>query len=51
VAALVGLGTLVAALVAGGILIGLGHGFVGFMVMLAGIPGALVAAMKWSDRV
>jgi hypothetical protein len=47
---LVGLGTFIAALVAGGILVGLGHGFIGFMVMLAAIPGAIVAWMKWNDN-
>ena len=46
---LVGLGTFIAALVAGGILVGLGHGFIGFMVMLAAIPGAIVAWMKWNS--
>jgi hypothetical protein len=48
--ALLGLGVLIACLVAGGILLGLGHLVIGIVVMLSGLPGAIVAWMKWSDR-
>ena len=48
--ALLGLGVLVACLVAGGILLGLGHVVIGIVVLLCGFPGAIVAWMKWNDR-
>lgn len=47
---LFGLGVLVACLVAGGILFGTGHLVIGIAVLLAGLPGAIVAWMKWNDR-
>jgi hypothetical protein len=47
---LLGLGVLIACLVAGGILLGLGHLVIGICVLLAGLPGAIVAWMKWNDR-
>jgi hypothetical protein len=50
VALLVGLGAFIACLVAGGILLGLGHWAIGIAVMLASLPGAIVAWIKWNDR-
>jgi hypothetical protein len=47
---LLGLGVFLACLVAGGILIGMGHGVIGFVVLLCSLPGAIVAWIKWSDR-
>ena len=35
---------------AGGTLIGLGHGVIGFVVLLCSLPGAIVAWVKWNDR-
>lgn len=48
--ALLGLVLLIACLVAGGILLGLGHIVIGIVVCLAGFPVAIVAWMKWNDR-
>jgi hypothetical protein len=48
--ALIGLLVLIACLVAGGILLGTGHIVIGFVVLLCGFPGAIVAWMKWNDR-
>ena len=48
--ALLGLLVFIACLVAGGILLGLGHIVIGFVVMLASLPGAIVAWIKWNDR-
>jgi len=47
---LLGLAVLVACLIAGGILLGAGHPAVGIVVLLCGLPGAIVAWMKWNDR-
>ena len=47
---LIGFGVFVACLVAGGILLGLGHLVIGFVVMFASLPGAIVAWIKWNDR-
>ena len=49
-AALLGLGVLVVCLIAGGILLGTGHLVLGIAVGLAGLPGAIVAWIKWNDR-
>ena len=48
--ALLGLGVLTVCLVAGGILLGMGHLIIGIAVLLGGLPGAIVAWMKWNDR-
>jgi hypothetical protein len=40
----------IACLVAGGLLVGLGHGVIGFVVLLCSMPGAIVAWIKWNDR-
>jgi hypothetical protein len=48
--ALLGLGVFIVCLVAGGILLGTGHLIIGIVVMLASLPAAIVAWMKWSDR-
>jgi hypothetical protein len=48
--ALIGIAVMIACLVAGAILLGLGHIVIGFVVVLAGLPGAIVAWMKWNDR-
>jgi len=40
----------VGCLIAGGLLVGLGHGVIGFVVLLCSLPGAIVAWIKWSDR-
>ena len=47
---LLGLGVLIVCLVAGGILLGTGHLIIGIVVLLSGLPGAIVAWMKWNDR-
>jgi predicted permease len=47
---LVGLGAFVACLVAGGILLGVGHPIIGMVVLLASVPCAIVAWMRWNDR-
>jgi hypothetical protein len=47
---LVGLGVFVACLVAGGILMGLGLWAIGIVVVLASLPDAIVAWIKWNDR-
>jgi hypothetical protein len=47
---LLGLGVLIVCVVAGGILLGLGHSVIGIVVLLARLPGAIVAWMKWNDR-
>jgi predicted permease len=47
---LIGLGAFLACLVAGGILLGLGHVIIGFVVLLASVPCAIVAWIKWNDR-
>lgn len=47
---LIGLAVFVACLVAGGILLGGGHLVIGIVVLLASIPVAIVAWMKWVDR-
>jgi predicted permease len=41
---------MIACLVAGAILLGLGHLVIGIVVLLTGLPGAIVAWMKWNDR-
>jgi hypothetical protein len=48
--ALLGIGALIAFLVAGGILMGLGHLAIGIGVMLGSLPAAIVVWMKWNDR-
>ena len=48
--ALIGLGVLIACVVAGAVLLGLGHIVIGIVVLLGGFPGAIVAWMKWNDR-
>jgi hypothetical protein len=48
--ALLGLAVFIGCLVAGGILLGLGHGVIGFVVLLCSLPGAIVAWVKWNDR-
>jgi hypothetical protein len=50
VAALVAIGVFIACLIAGAILMGLGHWVIGFAVLLASLPGAIVAWIKWNDR-
>jgi hypothetical protein len=50
VGALIGIAVLIACLVVGAILLGLGHLVIGIGVLLAGLPGAIVAWMKWNDR-
>ena len=47
---LIGLGVMIACLVAGAILLGLGHLVIGIVVLLTSLPGAIVAWMKWNDR-
>jgi uncharacterized membrane protein YdfJ with MMPL/SSD domain len=47
---LLGLAVFVACLVAGGIVLGTGHLVIGFVVLLASVPGAIVAWIKWNDR-
>ena len=47
---LIGLGVMIACLVAGAILLGLGHLVIGIVVLLTSFPGAIVAWMKWNDR-
>jgi uncharacterized membrane protein YccC len=47
---LVGLGVFVGCLIAGGILLGNGHWLIGFVVLLASVPAAIVAWIKWNDR-
>ena len=48
--ALIGLGVFVACMVAGAILLGLGHILIGIVVLLASVPGAIVGWVKWNDR-
>ena len=50
VSILAAIGVLVGAFVAGGILIGVGHTFLGIIVALAGVPLALVAWVMIGDR-
>jgi hypothetical protein len=50
VGALIGLGVFVACLVAGAILIGLGHLVIGIVVLFCSLPGPIVAWIKWNDR-
>jgi hypothetical protein len=40
----------VGCLAAGGALMGTGHWVIGLALMLASVPGAIVAWIKWSDR-
>ena len=47
---LLGVVVFVACLVAGGTLLGMGHLVIGIAVLLASLPAAIVAWMKWSDR-
>ena len=47
---LVGLGVFLACIVAGAILLGLGHVVIGIVVLLGSLPGAIVAWIKWNDR-
>jgi predicted permease len=47
---LIGLGAFLACLAAGAILLGLGHVIIGFAVLLASVPCAIVAWIKWNDR-
>ena len=47
---LLGLGVVVACLIVGGILLGAGHLIIGIAVLMTGVPGAIVAWMKWNDR-
>ena len=44
------IGALIAAWIAGGILIGLGLTFTGIIVALAALPVALVVWVMWGDR-
>jgi hypothetical protein len=50
VGVLVALGVFIACLVAGGIVLGLGHWLIGLVLLLASLPGAIVAWIKWNDR-
>jgi predicted permease len=45
-----GLGVFIACLVAGAILLGLGHVIIGIVVLFTSLPGAIVAWIKWNDR-
>ncbi len=47
--ALIGLGVFFACVVAGTVLLSLGHILIGIVVLLCSIPGAIVGWMKWSD--
>jgi hypothetical protein len=49
--ALIALGTLVGCIIGGAILLGLGLTLIGLIVMVAGVPVALVAWMTAGDRV
>jgi len=49
-AALIGFLAFVGCLLVGGILIGVGHWVIGMCVMLASVPAAIAAWMKWNDR-
>jgi hypothetical protein len=48
--ALIALGSLVGCIIAGGILLGLGVTLIGLIVMVAGVPIALVVWMTAGDR-
>ena len=48
--ALIGFGVFVACLSVGGTLLGTGHTFAGIIVTCLCIPGAIVAWIKWNDR-
>jgi len=49
--ALIALGTLVGCIVAGAILLGIGLTLIGLIVMVAGVPIALVAWITAGDRI
>lgn len=48
--ALLGLLVFIGCLAAGGALAGTGHWLIGLILMLASLPGAIVAWIKWNDR-
>ena len=48
--ALIALGVFLVCAAAGGALLGTGHLIIGIVVLIASVPAAVVAWMKWADR-